>query len=215
MINTCQTEKAKRDYVLLRKALDHNDQQAYAELMRLYRDSIYYMLMRMVKNKDDAEDLVHHVVLAFHQEFGAVLDDVGDHDQDEGIGDGFPVVEGIAVQLGGQDGITFLFQAFQLFGQGGREGETQTEDAAHGGTEHLRGKEIGAVRAEENAVKAGGISGADDGAHIAGILNAIQGEEARTGSLASLEREDSSDTLGSLCVTNGLEDMGRERINRN
>ena len=57
MINTCQTEKAKRDYVLLRNALDHNDQQAYAELMRLYRDSIYYMLMRMVKNKDDAEDL--------------------------------------------------------------------------------------------------------------------------------------------------------------
>ena len=57
MINTCQTEKAKRDYVLLRKALDQNDQQAYAELMRLYRDSIYFMLMRMVKNKDDAEDL--------------------------------------------------------------------------------------------------------------------------------------------------------------
>ena len=57
MINTCQTEKAKRDYVLLRKALDQNDQQAYAELMRLYRDSIYSMLMRMVKNKDDAEDL--------------------------------------------------------------------------------------------------------------------------------------------------------------
>lgn len=57
MMNTCQTEKAKRDYVLLRKALDHNDQQAYAELMRLYRDSIYYMLKRMVKNKDDAEDL--------------------------------------------------------------------------------------------------------------------------------------------------------------
>ena len=54
---TCQTEKAKRDYVLLRKALDHNDQQAYAELMSLYRDSIFYMLVRMVKNKDDAEDL--------------------------------------------------------------------------------------------------------------------------------------------------------------
>ena len=57
MIETCQTEKAKRDYILLRKALDHNDQQAYAELMSLYRDSIYYMLVRMVKNKDDAEDL--------------------------------------------------------------------------------------------------------------------------------------------------------------
>lgn len=57
MIETCQTEKAKRDYMLLRKALDDNDQQAYAELMSLYRDSIYYMLIRMVKNKDDAEDL--------------------------------------------------------------------------------------------------------------------------------------------------------------
>lgn len=57
MITTCTTEKAKRDYQLLRKALDHNDQQAYAELMHLYRDSIYYMLIRMVKNKDDAEDL--------------------------------------------------------------------------------------------------------------------------------------------------------------
>ena len=54
---TCQTEKAKRDYLLLRRALDHNDQQAYAELMSLYRDSIFYMLVRMVKNKDDAEDL--------------------------------------------------------------------------------------------------------------------------------------------------------------
>ena len=57
MMNSCQTEKAKRDYALLRRALDENDQQAYAELMSLYRDSIYYMLVRMVKNKDDAEDL--------------------------------------------------------------------------------------------------------------------------------------------------------------
>ena len=40
--NTCQTEKAKRDYLLLRRALDENDQQAYAELMSLYRDSIFF-----------------------------------------------------------------------------------------------------------------------------------------------------------------------------
>ncbi|MBR4787744.1 MAG: sigma-70 family RNA polymerase sigma factor [Bacteroidales bacterium] len=57
MENPCTTDKAKRDYVLLRKALDHNDQQAYAELMRLYRDSIYFMLIKIVKNSDDAEDL--------------------------------------------------------------------------------------------------------------------------------------------------------------
>ena len=57
MENNCLTEKAKRDYMLLRKALDDNDQKAYAELMRLYRDSIYYMLVKIVKNSDDAEDL--------------------------------------------------------------------------------------------------------------------------------------------------------------
>ncbi len=57
MENPCTTDKAKRDYVLLRKALDHNDQQADAELMRLYRDSIYFMLIKIVKNSDDAEDL--------------------------------------------------------------------------------------------------------------------------------------------------------------
>ena len=57
MENPCTTEKAKRDYVLLRQALDHNDQKAYAELMKLYRDSIYFILMKIVKNSDDAEDL--------------------------------------------------------------------------------------------------------------------------------------------------------------
>lgn len=57
MENICPTEKAKRDYMLLRKALDNNDQKAYAELMGLYRDSIYYLLIKIVKNSDDAEDL--------------------------------------------------------------------------------------------------------------------------------------------------------------
>ena len=57
MENPCTTEKAKRDYILLRQALDHNDQKAYAELMKLYRDSIYYILVKIVKNTDDAEDL--------------------------------------------------------------------------------------------------------------------------------------------------------------
>ncbi len=54
---TYATEKAKRDYILLRKAMDNNDQKAYAELVSLYRDSIYYLMMKIVKNSDDAEDL--------------------------------------------------------------------------------------------------------------------------------------------------------------
>lgn len=51
------SEKALQDYKLVRQALDHKDQKAYAELMGRYRDSIYFMLLKMVNNKDDADDL--------------------------------------------------------------------------------------------------------------------------------------------------------------
>ncbi|HTL81974.1 MAG TPA: sigma-70 family RNA polymerase sigma factor [Bacteroidia bacterium] len=51
------SEKALYDYALVRKALDQGEQKAYAELMGRYRDSVYYMLLKMVNNKDDAEDL--------------------------------------------------------------------------------------------------------------------------------------------------------------
>jgi RNA polymerase sigma factor (sigma-70 family) len=49
--------KAVYDYNLIRAALDKDDQKAYAELMERYRDSVYFMLLKMVNNKDDAEDL--------------------------------------------------------------------------------------------------------------------------------------------------------------
>lgn len=48
--------KAKYDYDLVQKALG-GDQNAFAELMDRYRDSIYFMLLKMVQNKDDADDL--------------------------------------------------------------------------------------------------------------------------------------------------------------
>src|ERR1700749_1943320 len=51
------SEKAVYDYTLIRSALDHADQKAYAELMGRYRDSVYFMLLKMVNNKDDADDL--------------------------------------------------------------------------------------------------------------------------------------------------------------
>jgi RNA polymerase sigma-70 factor (ECF subfamily) len=51
------TEKSKRDYQLLRDALDNGNQQAYAELLRLYRNPIYFMLLKMMNNPNDAEDL--------------------------------------------------------------------------------------------------------------------------------------------------------------
>lgn len=49
--------KAVYDYNLIRAALDKSDQKAYAELLERYRDSVYYMLLKMVNNKDDADDL--------------------------------------------------------------------------------------------------------------------------------------------------------------
>ena len=51
------SDKAIKDYKLVRRAVDDGDQKAYAELMSRYKDSIYYMLLKMVNNRDDAEDL--------------------------------------------------------------------------------------------------------------------------------------------------------------
>lgn len=51
------SEKALHDLKLVRRAVDNKDQKAYAELMGRYRDSIYFMLLKMINNKDDAEDL--------------------------------------------------------------------------------------------------------------------------------------------------------------
>ncbi len=51
------TEKALRDYRLVRSALEHGDQKAYAELMKNYRDSLYFMLLKMTNDPVDADDL--------------------------------------------------------------------------------------------------------------------------------------------------------------
>ncbi|MBK8806228.1 MAG: sigma-70 family RNA polymerase sigma factor [Bacteroidales bacterium] len=55
-VNPNLSEKAKHDIILVDAALKGN-QQAYAELMDRYRDTIFYMLLKMVKNKSDADDL--------------------------------------------------------------------------------------------------------------------------------------------------------------
>jgi RNA polymerase sigma-70 factor (ECF subfamily) len=55
-INDIFSDKAKRDYELVQAAMQ-GDQRAFAELLGFYRDSIYFMLLKMVNNKSDAEDL--------------------------------------------------------------------------------------------------------------------------------------------------------------
>ena len=55
-MNPNLSNRAKQDYQLVLRAKGGN-QHAYAELLGRYWDSIYYMLLKMAHNKDDAEDL--------------------------------------------------------------------------------------------------------------------------------------------------------------
>jgi RNA polymerase sigma factor (sigma-70 family) len=50
------SDKAKYDLILVEAAIK-GKQSAYAELMEKYRESIYFMMLKMVKHPDDAEDL--------------------------------------------------------------------------------------------------------------------------------------------------------------
>ena len=51
------TEKGKRDLLLINRALASGDPKAYNELMRLYRDPIYFMLYEKVGDQELAKDL--------------------------------------------------------------------------------------------------------------------------------------------------------------
>jgi len=55
-INPNLSDKAKKDICYVDAAIA-GDQQAFATLMDRYRDTIFYMLLKMVKNKNDADDL--------------------------------------------------------------------------------------------------------------------------------------------------------------
>lgn len=56
-INPNLTDKAQRDYRLVQLAINNGDQKAYADLMGLYKDAIYFLLLKMTNNPDDADDL--------------------------------------------------------------------------------------------------------------------------------------------------------------
>jgi RNA polymerase sigma-70 factor (ECF subfamily) len=50
------SEKALQDYELVQKALK-GDEKAFARLLNRYKDTIYFMLLKMLNNRSDAEDL--------------------------------------------------------------------------------------------------------------------------------------------------------------
>ena len=55
-LNPRLTDKAQQDYALVEAAL-RGEEKAFAKLLGKYKDAIYYMLLKMVTNKSDAEDL--------------------------------------------------------------------------------------------------------------------------------------------------------------
>jgi len=49
--------RAKQDFELVRRAVETGDQKAFAQLLEQYREPIHFLLLKMVNNKEDAEDL--------------------------------------------------------------------------------------------------------------------------------------------------------------
>jgi RNA polymerase sigma factor (sigma-70 family) len=56
-LNPNFSDKAKRDYLLIESAKEGN-QSAFTELMGYYKDALYFLLLKMVSTKEDAEDLM-------------------------------------------------------------------------------------------------------------------------------------------------------------
>jgi RNA polymerase sigma factor (sigma-70 family) len=56
-VNNQLTEKGQRDFQLIQRAIEGGDQQAYADLLKHYRDSLYFIMLKMTGNPYDAEDL--------------------------------------------------------------------------------------------------------------------------------------------------------------
>ena len=49
--------KALEDFNLIDRAINQQDESAYTELMKRYKKPVYHMILKMVRNLDDAEDL--------------------------------------------------------------------------------------------------------------------------------------------------------------
>ena len=51
------SDKALEDFRLIDQAVEDGNEQAYALLMERYKRPVYHMILKMVRNVDDAEDL--------------------------------------------------------------------------------------------------------------------------------------------------------------
>jgi len=51
------SDKALEDFELIDRAVIQKDQQAYATLMKRYKKAVYFMILKMIRDADDADDL--------------------------------------------------------------------------------------------------------------------------------------------------------------
>ncbi len=51
------SDKALQDFKLIDQATSQGDESAFAKLMERYKKPVYHMILKMVRNVDDAEDL--------------------------------------------------------------------------------------------------------------------------------------------------------------
>lgn len=51
------SERAQKDLELVKLAVEKRDQDAFTQLMSRYKDSIFFMVLKMVHSRDDAEDI--------------------------------------------------------------------------------------------------------------------------------------------------------------
>lgn len=56
-VNRQFSDKALQDFKLIDKATGEGDESAFAKLMERYKKPVYHMILKMVRNVDDAEDL--------------------------------------------------------------------------------------------------------------------------------------------------------------
>lgn len=57
-LNEHLSDKAKYDLSLVQRCLENKDRKAYEELMGRYKESLFFLALRMVNNRDDAEDMM-------------------------------------------------------------------------------------------------------------------------------------------------------------
>ena len=66
-LNRQFSDKALKDFKLIDEAVENGSEQAFADLMERYKKPVYHMILKMVRNVDDAEDLTIEAIKKFEQ----------------------------------------------------------------------------------------------------------------------------------------------------